>query len=397
MSIAQQRKTLYLLAAMQFAHIMDFMVMMPLAPQLMRVMHISQPQFALLVSIYSFSAAFAGIAVARWSDRYPRKRMLLVMFAAFTLATLFCGLAQSYPLLLLARALAGLSGGVVGGIVQAYVADMLPPERRGWGMGIIMTAFSMSAVAGVPLGIWMGAEFGWQSPFLFLAAISVFIGMLACHYLQPVQHTPSDGSGLLAIVRDRRFWYPFALTLCLMMAGFSVIPHISPYLVGNLGFSEREIAYFYLGGGAATLFTAPVIGRLADRVGKFPAFAGVAALSTVPILLLTHLPVVPLWMGVLVMTFFMVCVSGRFIPAMALTSMVIPPDRRGRFMSINVSVQQLGSGLAALVSGLMLGHDAAGRLVHYERVGYLAAGATLLAIALAWNIECQRRRSGVSH
>lgn len=397
MSTAHYRKTLYLLASMQFAHILDFMVLMPLAPQLMRVMQISQTQFALLVSMYGFAAAVSGFALARWSDRYPRKDLLLTMFAGFTVATLSCGLASNYVWLLFTRALAGLFGGVVGGIVQAYVADLLPPERRGWGMGIIMTAFSMSAVAGVPLGIWMGAEFGWQAPFIVLAMASVFIGLLAFRHLQPVQHVRSDDTGVLVIIKDPSSWYPFALTLALMMAGFSVIPHISPYLVGNLGFSEREIAFFYLGGGAATLISAPLIGRFADQVGKFPAFAVIALLSTIPILLLTHLPRVPLLLGVAVMALFMVCVSGRFIPALALTSMVIPPERRGRFMSIDVSMRQTGSGLAALVSGSMLGHDSAGRLLHYNRVGYLAAGATVLAIAIAWCLERRRQRSGISH
>lgn len=393
-----ERYTLWLLAAMQFAHIMDFMVLMPLSPQLMRVMHITQTQFAALVSSYTFAAALAGLAVARWCDAYSRKKLLLSMFAGFGLATLLCALSTNYSSLMLARCVAGLFGGVVGGIVQAYVADLLPPQRRGWGMGIIMTAFSLSAVAGVPFGIWLGAGWGWPTPFEFLALLSLVIGVVAWRYLpDPTPADPAPPTRFLTLLREPHHWYAFALTLALMMAGFTVIPYISPFLVQNLGFSETQLAWFYLAGGAATLFTAPVIGRMADRLGKLKTFLLVGGLSIIPITLFTHLQGGALLPSIAVMTLFMVLVSGRFIPAMALTSMVVAPRLRGRFMSLNVSVQQFGSGLAALVSGMMLGHDGAGRLLHYDRVGYVAVGATLLALLLAWRIDRLRVRSGVSH
>lgn len=397
MATIEERRALWILAAMQFANIMDFMIVMPLSPQLMRVFHITQAQFAFMVSAYTFAAAISGLLVARWSDRYPRKQLLLTMFAGFTVATLACALVPNYSLLIVARIFAGLFGGVVGGIVQAYVADLLPPERRGWGMGIVMTAFSFAAVAGVPLGIWLGTTFDWRAPFVFIVVFAIVAGYLACKLLKPLQHNVASGEGVLEILLERKYWYSFGLTVALMMGGFTVIPYISPFLVSNLGFTEGQLAYFYLAGGAATLVSARVIGSFSDRIGKFKAFVWVACLSMIPILLLTHLRPMPMLVIVIILAVFMVFVSGRFIPAMALMSMGVVPHRRGRFMSVNTSVQQFGSGLAALVSGSMLSHDAAGHLLGYNHVGYLAVAATVVAIVLAARVEAIRVQAGVSH
>lgn len=397
MPTTQEHRVLWLLAAMQFAHILDFMIIMPLSPQLMRVLSINQTQFSFLVSAYTFAAAVSGLLVARWSDAFPRKKLLLTMFGGFILGTMSCAFAPNYEILVVARICAGFFGGVVGGIVQAYVADLLPPDRRGWGMGILMTAFSLSSVAGVPLGIWLGTHYSWRAPFVFIVVFALLIGALAVRYLQPLKTAPSDGTGVLDVLLHRTYWYSYGLVVALMMAGFTVIPHISPFLVSNLHFSEGELAYFYLAGGAATLFSGRLIGGMADKIGKYKAFAWVAAISIIPILLLTHLRPMSLVAVVTILALFMVFVSGRFIPAMALISMGVMPERRGRFMSVNTSIQQFGAGFAALVSGAMLSHDSAGHLLHYDWVGYLAATFTLVAILLAAQIERVRQQAGVSY
>ena len=108
----KERNLVGVLAAVQFTHIMDFMILMPLGPQLMRVMLISPQQFGLLVSSYTLTAAFASLAVAFYTDRFDRRKTLLVLYAGFVVSTLLCGLAPGYATLLLARAVAGAFGGV---------------------------------------------------------------------------------------------------------------------------------------------------------------------------------------------------------------------------------------------------------------------------------------------
>lgn len=380
---------LLVLAGVQFTHMMDFMVMMPLGPQFMRLFAISPQQFGLLVSAYTFSASAFGFAAAFYADRFDRKSLLLTLYAGFALATLLCALADSYALLLIARAVAGAFGGLVGATVFAIIGDAVPDARRGAAMGTVMSAFSLAAIAGVPTGLYLAAQFDWRAPFLLLTGLSVVILLVAGRILPRVDSH-------LAHARERHPWRhlrqilangthlnAFALIVTLMFAGFSVIPFISPYMVANVGLREADLTYLYFVGGLATLFTARLIGRLADRHGKHEVFMSVAALSIVPILVMTHLPALPLTLALIVMTVFMVFVSGRMVPAIALITTAVEPRVRGSFMSFNAAVQQLAAGVAAVGAGTIIGESKTGALTHYGLVGTLAAGSTVVAILLA--------------
>ena len=168
-----ERATLLILAGIQFCHVLDFMIMMPLGPFLISALSITTHEFALLVASYSFSAAAAGLLIAPIVDRFERKRFLLAIFAAFALATLFCALSPSFLTLLIARGLAGVFGGMMGALVHTMVADAIPFERRAKATGYVATAFSVSSIAGVPLSLLLADALGWQSPFLLIALISI--------------------------------------------------------------------------------------------------------------------------------------------------------------------------------------------------------------------------------
>ncbi len=381
------------LAAVQFTHIVDFMILMPLGPQLMRILDIGPRSFSLLVSSYTFAAAASGFVAAFWVDRFDHKRVLLVLYGGFIVATALCGIAPNYPLLLLARIVAGTFGGVLGGLVLAIVADLVPFARRATATGIVATSFSLAAVAGVPASLWIAAHSTWRTPFLVLAGASVVVAVVASrllpqlrgHLAHRVARRPVEQ--LRTIFGEPNHLRAFAFTVVLMFAGFTVIPFIAPYNVANAGLAEADLPLMYLAGGLATLVTGPIIGRIADRYGKIRVFAIIGVLSIAPILITTHLPVAPIAAVVASSVLFFVLVTGRFGPGMALVTGSAKPRLRGSFMSFNASIQQLGSGLAALTSGLIIGRTPDGTLTNFGAVGWLATGCTLLAIWLAHNIR----------
>jgi predicted MFS family arabinose efflux permease len=381
------------LAAIQFTHAVDFMVMMPLGPQFMRLFGIGPQAFGLLVSIYTLSAAASGFMAAFWVDRVDRKRALLGLYAGFAVATALCAFAPDYPRLLAARFVAGAFGGVIGGLVFAAVADLVPWARRAKAMAVVSAAFSLAAVAGIPLSLWLAAHLSWRAPFVALALTSVVIGLVALRILPPMRaHVAIGGARrpwrqFRAIFGERNHLRAFAMMIALTFAGFSVIPFVAAYNVANVGVAEQDLAVIYFAGGLATLVSSQAIGWLADRHGKRRVFSVVALLSIGPILLTTHLPPLPLPAVVAAAVLFFVFVTGRFGPAMALVTGSVSPDLRGSFMSFNASVQQLGSGIASLVAGWIIGRASDGALTHYGTVGWIAAAATLLAIALARRIR----------
>ena len=393
-SLSPERERLFLLtlAAVQFSHIVDFMVMMPLGPYLLRGLSIDTRQFGFLVASYSFCAAISGLLAAGFVDRFERKRLMLVLFACFVCATLACGLAESYGVLLVARGLAGVFGGILGSMVQTLLADAIPFSRRASAGGIVATAFSLSTVAGVPASLFLADLWGWRSPFLMIAALGIPVWLAAWRFL-PTLDAHRDGSApahpvaaVAGVLADRQQQSAMLFAGTLVFSAFTVIPYLTVYATGNAGVRVGEVPVVYFIGGLTTLFSARLIGRWADRIGKLRAFRLLALAAMLPILALTHVGQVGFWGWLPGSVAFFVLVSGRMIPAMALVSAAVDPARRGAAMSLNSTVQSLAMGAASSLGGFVVVAQGDGSLLGFAAVGYLAVAAGFLAIYLAGRI-----------
>src|ERR1700761_8738715 len=383
-----ERRLLWLLALTQFTIIMDFMVMMPLGPQIMHAFDIAPAAFATAVSAYSWCSGLSGLFAATYIDRFDRRRLLLTVYALFALSNLACGLAHTFALLLAARAFAGITGGVLGSVIMAIVGDVIPVQRRGAATGTIMTAFSLAAIAGVPAGVMLSAHFGWAAPFFLLVALSVLV-WVAGRQLVPslAEHLNRRQPPLAPVLPDLwrllsnpRHLNAFALTFMMMVAHMLVIPFISPVLVANHGVAPAQLSWLYMAGGAATFFTSRRVGRLADRFGTRRVFRIAAVLSFLPVLFVTHLPVLPFYALVMFFPFFMVLMSGRMVPMQALLTTVPEPARRGAFLSANSALQALGTGCGAWIGGLMLSSSPSGQIIGYGTVGWASVAVALAGV-----------------
>ncbi|MCX4175159.1 MULTISPECIES: MFS transporter [Paraburkholderia] len=387
-STRHERRLLWLLALTQFTIIMDFMVMMPLGPQIMHSFSITPAAFATAVSAYSWCSGLSGLFAATYIDRFDRRRLLLTMYALFALSNLACALASSFPLLLVARAFAGITGGVLGSVIMAIVGDVIPVQRRGAATGTIMTAFSLAAIAGVPAGVMLGAHFTWAAPFYLLVVLSVAVWVAGWQLVPSLaehlsRRQPALGEVLpdwWRLLSNPRHMNAFALTFMMMVAHMLVIPFISPVLVANHGVAPAQLSWLYMAGGAATFFTSRRVGRLADRFGTRLVFQIAAALSFLPVLLVTHLPNLPFYALVMFFPFFMVLMSGRMVPMQALLTTVPEPARRGAFLSANSALQALGTGCGAWIGGLMLSSSPTGQIEGYGTVGWVAVAVALIGV-----------------
>jgi len=384
-----QRRELWLLitlAGVQFTHILDFMIMMPLGPQFTRLFGISDAQFGLLVSAYTLAAGASGLLASTYIDRFGRKRLLLVLYSLFGLATLACGLAPTYGSLMVARVLAGFFGGVLSAMSQTIVADVVPFERRGQAMGIVMTSFSLSTVAGVPLGLLLAQWGSWHTPFFAIAAMVGILAVVAARTMPTLSahvHAASGRSaiqGILQVLADANHRWAFVFTALLMFTGFTVIPYITIYLQTNAGVRAEQIPLVYLCGGVTTLFTARLFGRLTDRYGKVQTFRALA-LGAAPCLLgITLVAGHPLWVVLIVSTLMFAIVSGRMIPGMSIVASAAQPQLRGTFMTLNASVQSASMGVASVVGGLVISRDAQGLMQGYWMCAVLGIAGSLLSM-----------------
>jgi predicted MFS family arabinose efflux permease len=383
----RERWLMITLAGIQFTHIVDFMVMMPLGPQFTKLFQINDAQFGLLVSAYTFAAGASGLLSSLYVDRFGRKKLLLTMYALFALATLACGLAPGYDSLMAARIAAGAFGGVLSALSQTIVADVVPFERRGRAMALIMSSFSLATVAGVPISLFLAAHYGWHTPFFAIAIVCAVLALVAWRTMPAlnahVQSEPASAwSNIRQVLVDRNHQKAFVFSALLMFAGFTVIPYIAIYSTSNGGLTETEIPYIYLCGGAATLLTARWIGRMTDKLGKAQMFRRVAFVTMLPMFLITQSASFGLWGILAVSTSFFICMSGRMTPGMAIVASAGNPKLRGTFMALNSAVQSAAMGMAAYVGGLIISRDANGLVQHYWGNAVVGISATLLSMWL---------------
>lgn len=383
--LLSERSLLLLLAAVQFTQIMDFMVMMPLGPKLIAELNISPQQFGSLISSFAITAGVVGLSAAPFIDRFDRRHLLLFVYAGFTIGTLACGLSNSWAMLLVSRAVCGAFGGVSGATIMAIVADVVPPERRARGMGIIMTAFSVAAALGVPFGLKIAEWWRWEAPFLVVAGIAVVVWISLYRILPPVRAHLDDGKvksskDIFLLLKDMNAWRGLFLMMTLVFGHFTIIPFLSPFLVWNVGLPEKDLFLVYMVGGAVTVFTGPQIGKLADKHGRFFIYCILVAGACVVIRLLTSSGPRPEWQVLLLSGLFFMFASSRFIPSQATITMAVPPARRGAYMSLVACSRDLASGLTTSIGGVVVAEGANGKLMNYDRLGILAIIVSILSL-----------------
>ena len=392
--VLSERALLLLLAAVQFTHIMDFMIMMPMGPQLMRELAIGPAEFASLVSAYTWSAGLVGLVATVFVDRFDRRPALLVMFAGFVLGTLACALSHSFKELLAARVISGAFGGVSGALVMTIVADVVPPARRAAGIGIVMTAFSVASALGVPAGLYLSQKFEWETPFMLIAVVGAFMWIIALLGVPSLRGHFAEGppvarwKAMGALASNRNVQWALLFMSAMVGAHFTIIPFMSPYLVANVGLAEEQLFLVYLTGGVLTIFTGPFVGRLADRMGRRKVYTIVTLVASLVVLCLTHAPRLDLGWVLVLAGFFFVFASGRFVPGQAITSLAVAAPQRGAFMSFSSCVRDLVSGLVSSLGGFIVTRTGdAGPLHNYHWLGWIAIGSGLVSLWLARRVK----------
>jgi predicted MFS family arabinose efflux permease len=396
-----QKVVVVLLAFLQFAVILDFMLMAPLGALIMPALSIDPVQFGMVVSAYAFAAGAAGLLTAGFADRFDRKRLLLFFYLGFILGTLWCGLAQSFESLLLARIVTGLFGGIIGSVVLAIATDLFPPQMRGRVMGAIQTAFAASQILGIPVGIYLSNRWNWHVPFLAMTALGLLGGLVVAWLMKPVadhlkvpqEHSPF--AHLVNTVKEPRYLLAFVSVTVLATGGFMLMPFSSAFTVNNLGIALASLPTIYLATGLAVIFAGPLIGKATDAFGRMRVFFTGTALTIIMVLIYTHLGVTALPVVIVINVVLFIGIFSRMIPFQALLTQVPAQAQRGSFNAINASIQQLSGGLASLVAGHIVKLGVDGRILHYDVAGYVVIATSVITAFLLWRLQGNLDRADV--
>jgi predicted MFS family arabinose efflux permease len=390
-------KILLTLALVQFTHIVDSMVIMPMGPLLKHAFIIESRQFNFLVGSYSIAAFVSAISATFWLDKFDRKKVLMYLYCGFLVGTFACALSPTYEFFLAARIFTGLFGGIAGAVILSIVGDIIPLERRARGMGILMSGFALAAVAGVPIGIFLSETYSWHAPFYLVCAIGLVVIFAIIFVIPPVtghlsNHKNPNQENLYSSVfnsvnQQRALLFSFTYIL----AHFAIIPNLSDYLVTNLKFDMKtQLVWMYIVGGILSSVSSPLWGKLADKYGRFRLFLILSLLSFVPILGISNFSAKDLMLLLPVTCMFFVFSGGRMIPASAILTAAVPARLRGGFMSLNSALQQLAIGLMGITGGFVITNDKLTHELHnYEMLGYLGVGFTIVSIWIASKVKVE--------
>lgn len=388
-----QRLLIAIIALLQFTVILDFIILAPLGAQMMRVLDLSPSHFGWVVSAYAFSAGLSGILAAGFADKFDRKKMLLFFYAGFILGTYLCSVATGYAFLVAARIITGMFGGVLLSVNMAIVADLFPLQIRGRVMGFVQTAFAAAQVLGIPLGLLLANKWGWHTPFRMIVFLCIPVFVIIVKWMRPVRDHLQQRAAqpaiahLLRTASRKRYIRAFLTTAFLSTGGFLMMPYSSDFLVHNVGIGETVLPVVFVVAGAAGIVTGPLIGKWADKAGKFRVFIDGSILGTIMVTIITRLSITPLWEVLVLNTLMYTAVFSRMIPSQALISAVPDPRDRGAFMSINSSLRQLGGGIASAIGGFIIAADPQGRLVHYDTLGDVTIIAFMICGVLMWRVD----------
>jgi predicted MFS family arabinose efflux permease len=382
-----------ILSLLQFTVILDFMVLSPLSAILLEKLHITTKQFGLVVSAYAFSAGAAGLLTAGFADKFDRKKLLMFFYTGFIIGTIFCAIAPTYHLLLAARIITGIFGGVIGSVSFAIITDLFKMEVRGRVMGFVQMAFAASQVLGLPIGLLLATHYNWHAPFWMIAGAGIILGIVMATKLKPVDkhlHLNIDNNAfrhLFATLTRPDYAKAFFATTLLATGGFMLMPFGAAFSVNNLGITVKQLPIIYLVTGICSIIFGPLVGKLSDRIGKFKIFCLGSIVSITMVLIYCNLGTTPLWELIVRNVILFVGITSRMISSSALLTAVPDAKDRGAFMGLNASVQQVSGGIASIIAGLIVVQTSSGKLERYDTLGYVVVASMLLAILMLYFLD----------
>ena len=371
-----ERKLLFLLGAVQFINVVDFMMVMPLGPDFAAALKIPTDRLGLVAGSYTAAAALAGMIGTLFLDRFDRRNALFVAMLGLVCGTAAGGLATGFGSMLAARVLAGAFGGPAAALTLSILTDTVPPARRGKALGAVMGAFAAASVLGVPAGLELARLGGWRAPFFGVAGMGVLLVTAVIWMMPPMhghlrtlgQHSPTRP--IRAFLSDGTVLLSLAATAVTMIGAFALIVNLSAFLQFNLGYPRGRLGFLYMMGGLVSFFTMRLAGRTVDRRGSVQV-ATFGSVLIASVIALVFLPVRPLIPAVALFIGFMMGNSTRMVALNTLTMRVPGPTERARFMSAQSAVQHLSTAAGAAASALVL----------HEQPDHSLQGMRTLAIA----------------
>ncbi|WP_313210684.1 MFS transporter [Stutzerimonas nitrititolerans] len=264
-------------------------VIVGLIPTIASDLAVSLPSAGLLVSLYALGVAVGAPLLTALTGKVPRKLLLLSLMVLFTAGNLLAWQAPGYESLILARIVTGLAHGVFFSIGSTIATSLVSKEKAASAIAIMFTGLTVALVTGVPLGTFIGQQFGWRETFLAVSLLGViaFIGSLL-FVPRDIQHSkPASIVQQLAVLKQPRLLLVYAMTAVGYGGTFIAFTFLAPILQEISGFGEGAVSLVLLVYGVSVAVGNIWGGKLADRRGPISALKLIFTLLAVVLLALT--------------------------------------------------------------------------------------------------------------
>ncbi|GGI06441.1 MFS transporter [Isoptericola cucumis] len=359
---------------------------MGLLPQIGADLGVSDPVAGHAITAYAVGVVVGAPLLTVAAARMSRRRLLLVLMGAYTLANVLSALAPTIEALVAGRFLAGLPHGAFFGVGAAVGAAVAGPGRRGHAVSMMMTGLTVANVVGVPLSTAVGQSLGWRVAFVVMGLLGA-VTLLGVLRFVP-EHGPVDSSvrNELGTLRNGPLWISFAAGAVGFGGLFAVYTYVAPTVTKVSGMTQGAVPWVLAVFGVGMTVGTLLGGRLVDRdvlrtvIGGFVATAA----SLVVFALVGTMPVPA------VLALF----------ALGVTSQVLGLAMQTRLMDLSPQAQSLGAALCH--SALNIGNASGaffGGLVIAAGYGYLApawVGLALTLVGLAMVLAFGRQRGAVA-
>lgn len=369
----QETILVWIAALVQFVNIVDFMMVMPLGPDITKSLPITNDDIGIICGCYTLAVGVSGIVFAKFIDRFDRKLIAVISVLGLSVATLSATFSWDLYSLIFARVLAGVFGGVATAISLTIVCDAVPAERRGKAMAIVMGSFSVSSIAAIPFGLELAARGSWKTPFYAISILGFIVLLFILRFTPSMKEhllAPRPASSLLRLLFNRTYIWAFFMMMTAMVSSYAIIPNISAYFQLNLGYPRSSLGFLYFVGGVISLILIQIGGRASDKIGSLPT----NIIGTIVLVIFLydgfmHPAQSPL---LLVFVMFMGMVCLRNVSATTEASKLPKPYERAAFMSLFSSLQHIGNGIGALLASAILATGTGGELINMKWVGLLS-------------------------
>lgn len=393
--VTSERSVIFVMGAVQFVNILDFIMVMPLGPDFSHSLGFPSSKLGLVGAGYTMAASLAGLMGAMFMDRVDRRQGLFWCLCGLFLGTVAGGFAWDLPSLMATRVFAGIFGGPASAFALAIISDVVPVERRGRAIGAVMGAFSLASVLGIPLALEAARLGGWRMPFFAVGAMGLLVGLAVFKVLPPLRgHMARAQKGLSALtfLRRREGFLSLGAQAVMMMGAFLIIPNFSAFIQFNMGYPRDRLSILYMIGGSIGFFAMRLAGRFVDAYGTNPVILCATALYVANVLA-SFYPAAPIMPAMATFILFMLSNSVRNVSLNTLLSKVPRSEERASFQSTQSAVTHMAAALGAVVSSAMLMEAPDHKLMGMGPVSLLSALLSGSLVLFLWGLSRMRSRA----